>query len=126
MKYLISAMFIVAAIIHLMPLSGVLGSERLFALYGLSIDEPNLAILMRHRAVLLGMLGVFFLVAAFQPALQPLAFIAGFISVVPFLWLAWSTGGYNSQVGRVVTADVVVLVSLVIGSAAYLYLANRG
>jgi len=76
--------------------------------------------------VLLGMLGVFFLVAAFQPALQPLAFIAGFISVVPFLWLAWSTGGYNSQVGRVVTADVVVLVSLVIGSAAYLYLANRG
>jgi len=126
LKFLISAMLIVAAIIHLMPLSGVLGSERLFALYGLSIDEPNLAILMRHRAVLLGMLGVFFLVAAFQPALQPLAFIAGFISVVPFLWLAWSTGGYNSQVGRVVTADVVVLVSLVIGSAAYLYLANRG
>jgi len=126
MKYLISAMFIVAAIIHLMPLSGVLGSERLFALYGLSFDEPNLAILMRHRAVLLGMLGVFFLAAAFRPALQPLAFITGFLSVVPFLWLAWSTGGYNAQVGRVVTADVVVLVCLVIGSAAHVYLANRG
>jgi len=126
MKYVISAMFIVAAIIHLMPLSGVLGSERLFALYGLSFDEPNLAILMRHRAVLLGMLGVFFLAAAFRPALQPLAFITGFLSVVPFLWLAWSTGGYNAQVGRVVTADVVVLVCLVIGSAAHVYLANRG
>ena len=32
MKYLISAMFIVAAIIHLTPLSGVLGSGQLTAL----------------------------------------------------------------------------------------------
>lgn len=126
MKYLISVTLIVAAIIHLLPLSGVLGSGRLSTLYGLSFDEPNLAILMRHRAVLLGMLGVFFLVAAFWSALQPLAFITGFVSVVSFLWLAWSTGGYNAQVGRVITADVVVMVSLVIGSAAYVYLANQG
>lgn len=125
MKYLISAMFIVAAIIHLMPLSGALGNERLTALYGLSFNEPNLAILMRHRAVLLGMLGVFFLVAAFRPTLQPLAFIAGFVSIVPFLWLVWSIGGYNTQVGRVFTADIVALICLVIGGSAYLYLAQR-
>jgi hypothetical protein len=28
-------------------------------------------------------------VAAFKPALQPLAFIAGFVSVVSFIWMAW-------------------------------------
>lgn len=67
MSYLISAMLVVVAIIHLLPLPGVLGSERLAALYGLSFDELNLAILMRHRAVLFGLLGVFFLVAAFRP-----------------------------------------------------------
>lgn len=59
MRYLVSAMLVVVAVIHLLPLSGVLGSERLAALYGLSFNEPNLAILMRHRAVLFGLLGLF-------------------------------------------------------------------
>ncbi len=44
---------------------------------------------MRHRAVLLGFLGLFFLFAAFRPALQTVAFLAGFVSVVSFLWLVW-------------------------------------
>ena len=114
-------MLMVVAIIHLLPLSGVLGSERLAALYGLSFSEPNLAILMRHRAVLFGLLGVFFLVAAFRPELQAIAFLGGFASVLSFLYLAWSTGSYNSQVARVFAADVIALVCLVIGLAAYLY-----
>ena len=57
-RYLVPAMLILVGLIHLLPLSGVLGSERLASLYGLSFSEPNLAILMRHRAVLFGLLGV--------------------------------------------------------------------
>ena len=125
MRHLISAMLVIVAIIHLLPLPGVLGSERLAALYGLSFDEPNLAILMRHRAVLFGLLGVFFLVAAFRPELQPLAFAGGFVSVLSFLYLAWSAGGYNAQVGRVAAADVLALVCLVVGTAALFYLRSK-
>lgn len=121
MHYLVSTMLIVVAVIHLLPLTGALGSERLAALYGLSFTEPNLAILMRHRAVLFGLLGAFLLLAAFRPALQAIAFIAGFVSVLSFLWLAWSTGGYNAQIARVFTADIVALICLLIGGAAYLY-----
>ncbi|MBK7392543.1 MAG: phosphopantetheine adenylyltransferase [Chloracidobacterium sp.] len=125
MKFLISAMLVVTAIIHLMPLSGLLGGERLTALYGLSFEEPNISILMRHRAVLFGILGGVFLVAAFRPSLQAMAFIAGLISVVSFLCLAWSSGNYNAQLGRVFTIDLVALVCLVIGSAAYIYTEYR-
>ena len=121
MRYLVSAMLVVVAVIHLLPLSGVLGSERLAALYGLSFNEPNLAILMRHRAVLFGLLGLFFLFAAFQPSFQTVAFIAGLVSVVSFLWLAWSVGGYNAQVARVFMADIVALACLIIGVAAHVY-----
>ena len=126
MRHLVSAALIVAAIIHLLPLSGVMGSERLGALYGIRFDEPNLAILMRHRAVLFGLLGVFLLCAAFRPALQPAAFVVGLVSVVSFLCLAWSVGGYNAQLGRVVTADIVALVCLVVGTIAYAMLPRGG
>ena len=118
MRYVVSAMLVVVAVIHLMPVAGVLGAERLSVLYGLQFAEPNLALLMRHRAVLFGLLGVFLLVAAFRPQWQPLAFAAAFVSVVSFLWLSWGSAS-NPQIARVVTADVVALACLVVGLAAY-------
>jgi hypothetical protein len=41
------------------------------------------------------------------------------VSVGSFLWLAWSVGGTNAQLARVVTADVVALACLVVGVVAY-------
>jgi hypothetical protein len=117
--YVVSAMLVVVAIIHLLPVSGVISGARLQALYGIAVAEPNLLILMRHRAVLFGILGVYFLAAAFHAPLQPLAFVAGFASVIPFLWLAKSVGGYNAQVARVFQADVVALLCLIVGVVAY-------
>jgi hypothetical protein len=125
MRYLVPASLILAGIIHLLPLPGLLGAERLAALYGLDFSEPDLSILMRHRAVLFGLLGAFLVFAAFKPSLQPLAFIAAFVSVLSFLMLAWSGGGYNLQVGRVVAADLVALVALVSGAAAYVLNRNQ-
>ena len=117
-RYLVSAMLVVVAVIHLLPLSGALGAGRLTGLYGIAFDEPNLAILMRHRAVLFGLLGAFLLFAAFRPALQTAALVAGFVSVVSFLYLAWSVGSYNAQLGRVFAADIVALACLIIGAIA--------
>ena len=125
MRYLVSAMLIVVGIIHLLPLSGVLGSERLASLYGIQFNEPNLEILMRHRAVLFGLLGAFMVFAGVKPAYQTMAYIAGFISVVSFLCLAWSVGGYNEQVSRVFVADVVALGCLVVGGMAHALLQRK-
>ena len=115
-------MLVIVAIIHLMPLPGAIGAERLAALYGVAFDEPNLSILMRHRAVLFGMLGAFLLVAAFRPEMQVAAVAVGLVSVLSFLYLAWSVGGYNGRVGRVVSADVVALACLLVSAAALWYL----
>jgi hypothetical protein len=125
MRLLVSAMLVIVAVIHLLPLQGVLGPERLAALYGLDIAEPNLAILMRHRAVLFGLLGLFFLVAAFRPGCQVAAVVVGSASVLPFLYLAWSVGGYNAQLRRVVVADEVALACLVVAAGALWYLRRQ-
>ena len=125
MRYLIAASLLVAAIIHLLPLVGVLGAERLSTLYGIAVQEPNLVLLMRHRAVLFGLLGVFLAIAAFRPAWRSAAFVAGLVSVVSFLALAWSGGGYNAAIDRVVIADVVALACLLVGGGVHLLLQRR-
>ncbi len=113
MTYVVTGLFIIAGIIHLLPVVGILGADRLSALYGLSFEDPNLAILMRHRAVLFGLLGAFLVFAAFKPGLQWIALIAGLISVVSFLYLGWETGGYNDGIRKVMMADGIALVCLI-------------
>jgi hypothetical protein len=39
--------------------------------------------------------------------------------VISFLLLARAVGGYNAQVGRVVTADWIALAALALGAVAY-------
>jgi hypothetical protein len=119
MKIFIAVMLAVAGIIHLLPLAGVLGADKLSSLYGLGFTDSNLVIVMRHRAVLFGLLGAFLLYAALRPALQPLALIAGYVSVLSFLWLAWSAPSYNAAMARVVTADLVALACLFAATVAY-------
>ena len=110
---------IVVGLIHLIPITGALGVDRLNALYGIGINDANLSILMRHRAVLFGLLGVLCLYAAFRPSLQLMALVAGSVSVFAFLYLAYATGGYNEEIRRVVIADVIAAAFLAVGFAAY-------
>ena len=114
MDKILSGLLVLVGIIHLLPLSGVLGADRLTKLYGITINEPNLEILMRHRAVLFGLLGFLFIYAAFSPSIRLFAIIAGFISVLSFIVIAWSVGGYNGSLQRVVVADVVAIIALTI------------
>ena len=74
---------------------------------------------MRHRAVLFGLLGAFLIAAAFLPSLQLAALVAGFVSVVSFLFLAADVGSFNEQINRVVIADKVAVICLVVGAVAY-------
>ena len=103
---------------------GVVGAGKLSYLYGIQVADPNLEILMRHRAVIFGILGALFLYAAFKPHIQVLALAAGFASVISFLVLAYAVGGFNTNIGRVVVADWIALAALV--AAAILHWRNRG
>lgn len=124
MPILTTLALLAVGVIHLIPLSGVLGPEHLARLYGAAPSDPSALILMRHRAVLFGIVGGVCVLAAFKPALQWLALALGSFSVVSFLWLAWSTGGFNAHLQRVVLADVLALLCLAAGAGA-LALAER-
>jgi hypothetical protein len=66
--------------------------------------------------VLFGLLGVLLIAAAFRPDLRAVALIAGIVSAVSFLVIAWGIGGYNAQVARVVVADLLAVTLLVVAA----------
>jgi hypothetical protein len=121
MNKLTAVLLLIAGVILFLPVTGVFGAARLSSLYGLAFDEPNLLILMRHRAVLMGMLGGFICYAAFRPTWQPLALVAGLIYSLAFLWLAYATGGYNLFLQRIVLADFIALGCLLTALALHLF-----
>ena len=110
----ISLMFMVVSIIHLVPIIGVLGSERLSFLYGLDFEEPNLLILMRHRGVLFGLLGVFLAYAAWQPQFQLIGLIAATASLGSFILIAWFTHDYNAAIDKLIKGDLVGMLCVLI------------
>lgn len=116
----ITIIFIAIALLHLYPALGVLSGARLQALYGVPLDDPNLLILMRHRAVLFGVLGGFLLVAAFWPRWQPAAFVAGFISMLSFIVIFLLEGNSNALLRKVFVADILGCGLLACGAVLFL------
>lgn len=115
LNLVLSASLLLTAAIHLLPLAGAFGAAKLLTLYGTVIEDPNIELLMRHRAVLFGLLGTYLLFAAFTPAHQAIGLTAGFISVFSFLLLAMSVGSTNEAIARVIQIDLVAAAALATG-----------
>lgn len=118
-EQVITGLMLVVAAIHLAPISGFFGADRLASLYGIEITNGTLEILLRHRAVLFGILGTFFAYAAFTPAVQPIAFAAAFASLASFFFLAFSVGQPSESIRKIVIGDVVASLCLVGGMILY-------
>ena len=116
---MITGLMLVVAVIHLLPIGGFFGADRLASLYGIEITDPSLEILMRHRAVLFGILGAFFAYAAFAPALQPIAFAAALASLGSFLFLTFSVADRSPAIRKIVIADVVASICLLLAIGLY-------
>jgi hypothetical protein len=125
MSALSTTLILLAGLLNLLPVSGVLSSSRLRTLYGVALEDPNVVILMRHRAVLFGVVGGLLVVSAFHAPLRPAGYAAGFISMLSFVVIARLVGRYNPELRRVVVVDVVasaalassLLLDCVLGSA---------
>lgn len=112
MEYFTKAVLVFVSIIHLLPGLGVLGGERLLTLYGVSPDEPNLQILLRHRAVLFAILGAGLTWSIFDPAWRPAMIAASMISLVTFLMFVLPEGNANAALKRAAYIDIVAVVGL--------------
>jgi hypothetical protein len=97
--------------IHLLPSIGAFGPSQLQRLYGVSYaSDQTTLLLMRHRAVLFGLLGGLIAASAFRRELRKAGDAMGFASIVSFLVLERFHGHGNGLVLRVRNVDWVALV----------------
>ena len=107
MKKLSSTLLIAVGLLNLYPLIGVSSADQLASLYGISINSVDLEILMRHRAVMLGLIGGFLLLAAFRPSLQAPAASIGLVSMSSFVILAYFSEDIGPEIYKVAVADII-------------------
>lgn len=125
MKYVSVVALLIASLIHLLPLPGVMGATALARMYGVEVVDPNTSILLQHRALLFGVLGVLMLGAIAVPGLRVTVLAVALCSAASFIVVALWVGGYNAAIGRVVTADVVASALLAAGLCAELWLGRQ-
>ena len=77
---------------------------------------PSTHLLLRHRALLFGIVGFFILYAAFRPALQPLAMLAAGVSMGGFLILALGSKPANAALATIILLDRIGLIVLALAA----------
>lgn len=115
MTILIITCLAIAAVVQLIPLVGLRGAPQLQKLYGVEFTDPQLVLLMRHRAVLLALVGVALIAAIFVPEWRAPAIGLGLLSKISFLVIV-AISKPNAAIARVAKVDAVTAVLLVVAA----------
>lgn len=124
MQKTVTICLVLVGLINLVPVLGVFAAANIESAYAVHIADQNLVILMRHRALLFGVLGSFIIFSAFVARYQLAAMIMAAASMGGFIVLAMATPGYSEALARIAQFDAIGLVLLLV--AALLKFAARG
>ena len=112
------SLFALVALLNLVPGIVALQPARTSSLYGFESDGAAMALAMRHRAVLLALVGLLLSIAAYDEAWRAPALLVAVVSKCSFLLLFGLTGPHDAPMRRVALADVVALLLLGVAATA--------
>ena len=118
---MITVLLLIVGLINFIPIIGVVSAEQLTKLYSIKLADNNLIILLQHRALMFGIVGGFIMYAGFNPSLQALAFIAGFVSMLGFIVFALRASTYNQELAKIIRLDIIALVLLLIALVLFIF-----
>ena len=116
----------VVGVINVLPVLGVLGGSRLSAAYGIDMPSADVELLLRHRALLFGLVGGYVLYSLAAPSHRGAALTLAGLSMVGFVVLAQLAGEYGAALRKIVVADLVGIGALGIAAALHFVLPGRG
>lgn len=116
-----SILLFVVGIINLLPVIVFFDPSKTSKLYGIPLEGENLTVLMRHRGVLLAIVGIALIAAAFKTDFRVLAVSLALISKFAFIFLTFTAPDYSSEIKQVALIDVgaIILLAVVLGIHFY-------
>ena len=112
----IPILLFIVGLINFVPIIGVISADKLSQSYSIDLINNDLIILMRHRALLFGILGGFILYSVFVPQYQGAAMVMAAISMIGFLCRMWAVGEYNQAILKVAIVDTIGIVCLAVAA----------
>jgi hypothetical protein len=111
-----SVLLLAVGLVNLLPgLAGLLPSAT-GPLYGVTPADPSVELMLRHRAILLALVGAGLLTAVLIRRLRPAAMTAAAISMSSFVVLQLATSDTTPQLARVATVDIFALAALALAA----------
>lgn len=109
-------LFLAAAAVNLAPGGIAFAPGRVVDLYGIApLAGAEMLVLMKHRALLLAIVGVLLAVAAFVRSWRLPATVAGLLSMGTFIALYVMTPEAMPKLAKVAYIDAVAMVLLLVG-----------
>jgi hypothetical protein len=123
MELILRIALFLTSIVNILPTLGAFLPSKMKDAYGIDMSDANFELLLRHRAVLFGIVGGFMLYAAITKNYLSVASIIGLISMISFLILYFiSTGHINEPLKKVMKIDAVAAILLLIAYLAYCFM----
>ncbi len=116
-----SIILVLVGIINILPIIVFFSPKQTERLYGLTLEGETLTLLMRHRGVLLSIVGIALITAAFKPEYRILAIALAFISKIAFIFLILTTENYASELKQVALTDVGAMGLLILVLGIHFY-----
>ena len=109
----------IVGLINFTPSLLVFFPHKIASSYGIDIPNSNHELLLRHRAVLFGIIGGIMLFSAITKKYYDLSFVIGLVSMLSFIILFLLVNNINPSLTKVMKIDIIGLVFLLIGYGLY-------
>lgn len=120
MEIFFRIMLFIAGLINTIPVLLAFLPSRITDSYGITLPDANYELLLRHRAVLFGIVGGLMIYSAMIKKYYDLATLIGMVSMVSFLLLYFLIDGkINIALIRVMQIDAFAIVLLLVGYLSY-------
>lgn len=121
MELLFRIALFISGIINILPSLLAFLPNKISKSYGIEIPNANYELLLRHRAILFGIIGGLMIYSAIVKKYYELSTIAGLVSMISFIILYFIIGKDISQeLKKVMLIDLVATVILCIGFILFL------
>ena len=110
----------ITGVINFVPTFLVFLPDKISSAYGIEIPDTNYELLLRHRAVLFGIIGGVMIYSAIKKTHYALSVTMGLISMISFIVLFYLMDGtLNPELIKVMKIDMGGIIILLVGLGLY-------